>query len=454
MSSGNASDGGISRNKDGVPQWSGDPATFQQYEEEARLWEQTQAWHKRHMAAPRLKAELQGAARRLILGQPAEWTAHEGGVSELLQFLRARLGKAQMPELSEWLTRYFRSTKRKAQETVGEYITRTSLDTTPEDGQNGAAPQAAAPTATDGDGEMDGDPQDVVTSAAISVIKFETLSNQPLRYIRTNMPGLSSMNKVQLVAEIHRLGGTADVSARKLELQQQLYGLYEDHGVSTGPNRATTDYQNYTRAMNKAGKYKKDLIKYMEEHLNLSVNYNATQIQLQKQALLKIYALSKIDETDPVGFGIHSSLSYRELKETQPQYCQWARATANEGQCNPLMTRLVRWLVEDQASGSLSGHPIGPKAKAKSTSTAIHGRRDVGDTDVQSTGSLNTDMTQETVMREMMGALRNLQAEVGALKEEQRSSRPRRENHPDEEMETKSVNEDGSFVAVSGPTKK
>ena len=76
------------------------------------------------MAAPRLKAELQGAARRLILGQPATWAAHENGVDELLRFLRARLGKAQMPELSDWLMRYFRSTKRKSQETIGEYITR------------------------------------------------------------------------------------------------------------------------------------------------------------------------------------------------------------------------------------------------------------------------------------------------------------------------------------------
>ena len=124
MSSGNAQDGGILRNKDGVPQWSGDPSSFQQYEEEARLWEQTLAWHKRSTAAPRLKSELQGAARRLILGQPATWAAHENGVDELLRFLRARLGKAQMPELSDWLMRYFRSTKRKSQETIGEYITR------------------------------------------------------------------------------------------------------------------------------------------------------------------------------------------------------------------------------------------------------------------------------------------------------------------------------------------
>ena len=117
MSGGGSSDGGITRNRDGVPQWGGDPATFHIYEEEAYLWEQTVAWHKRHACAPKLKAELQGTAKRLILGQPADWAA-------LLSFLRARLGKPQLPELSDLLVKYFRGTKRRAQESINDYITR------------------------------------------------------------------------------------------------------------------------------------------------------------------------------------------------------------------------------------------------------------------------------------------------------------------------------------------
>eukprot|EP00439_Symbiodinium_sp_Y106_P041077 s1951_g5.t1 len=112
------------KNKDGVPQWNGDPAAFQQYEEECYLWEQTQQWHKRSMCAPRLKSELTGAAKRLILGQPADWTAHPDGVTELMKFLRIRLGRPQMPELSELLLKYFRGSRRKNGESINDFVTR------------------------------------------------------------------------------------------------------------------------------------------------------------------------------------------------------------------------------------------------------------------------------------------------------------------------------------------
>ena len=272
----------------------------------------------------------------------------------------------------------------------------------------------------------------------------------PLRHPRvSNMPGISQMNKAQLVAEIQTLGGTADLSTRKMELQQQLYGLYEENGVVANTTRAITDYQNYTRAMNKAGKYKKDLIQYMEEHLNLPVNPNATQIQLQKQALLKIYSLSKIDETDPVGFGIHSSLTYRELKETQAAYCQWAVTTAREGQCNPLMERFVTWLEREKTEVK-DGEPK-TRPKAKTRSTMMSGRRDKTDEDETSLPSQSSSQMPTQMMAEMMGALKSLQQEVNAMKEDSRSSRPRRENHPDQEMAAvPSASEDGSFVAVSG----
>ena len=115
---------GIPKNKDGVPQWGGDPSSFQMYEEECLLWVETQAYHKRHMCVPKLKAELSGPARRLILGQSPGWGAHAGGVQELMSYLRQRLGRPQLPELSEQLLKYFRGTRRRAQETVNDYVTR------------------------------------------------------------------------------------------------------------------------------------------------------------------------------------------------------------------------------------------------------------------------------------------------------------------------------------------
>ncbi|CAE7909697.1 hypothetical protein AK812_SmicGene10805 [Symbiodinium microadriaticum] len=114
----------VPKNKDGTPQWSGDPALFQLYEEECLLWVETQSYHKRHMCVPKLKAELSGPAKRLVLGQSPSWGAHATGVQELMAFLRQRLGKPQLPELSELLLRYFRGRKRRAQETINDYVTR------------------------------------------------------------------------------------------------------------------------------------------------------------------------------------------------------------------------------------------------------------------------------------------------------------------------------------------
>ncbi|CAE7028551.1 unnamed protein product [Symbiodinium sp. CCMP2592] len=114
------------RTKDGVPIWSGDTATFVAYEEQCLLWEQGIAPHKRGTCAPRLISELQGAARRLVMGKPPEWVSYPGGVRKLMNHLRQALGKPQLAELGEFLSKYFKGTRRRAQETINEYVTRKS----------------------------------------------------------------------------------------------------------------------------------------------------------------------------------------------------------------------------------------------------------------------------------------------------------------------------------------
>ena len=108
------SDAAESRNKDGTPRWNGEPSAFQQYEEERLLWVETQPYHKRHMCVPKLKAELTGPAKRLILGQDASWGPCDwsSGVDGLLALT------------TRTATAYFRETKRRAQESVNDYVTR------------------------------------------------------------------------------------------------------------------------------------------------------------------------------------------------------------------------------------------------------------------------------------------------------------------------------------------
>ncbi|CAE7273716.1 RE1 [Symbiodinium sp. CCMP2592] len=114
----------VTRSKDGVPQWSGEASSFTEYEEQCLLYEQSVPYHKRYMVGPRLIGELQGPAKRLVLGKRPDWVSYAGGVTELLNTLRASLGPPQVSELADYLTKYFRQTRRKAHETMSDYITR------------------------------------------------------------------------------------------------------------------------------------------------------------------------------------------------------------------------------------------------------------------------------------------------------------------------------------------
>ena len=115
---------GISRNRDGVPGWNAEPSLFTEYEEECLIWVQSVPWHKRQLCGPKLIQELTGPARRLVLGQPPDWTAQPQGVEALMRHLRSCLGKPMLPELSDFLLRYFRSSKRRPNESMGDYITK------------------------------------------------------------------------------------------------------------------------------------------------------------------------------------------------------------------------------------------------------------------------------------------------------------------------------------------
>lgn len=114
----------VTRTKDGIPCWSGEAGTFVQYEEAALLWEQSLTWEKRYTAGPKLVQELTGAARRFVAGQSAGWVAYHGGVRILMDHLRKALGKPRVNEVTDLLATYFKGTRRKANESMNEYITR------------------------------------------------------------------------------------------------------------------------------------------------------------------------------------------------------------------------------------------------------------------------------------------------------------------------------------------
>ena len=117
---------GSSKTKDGVPTWNGEASGFQDYEESALLWEQSVAVQKRYLCGPRLAAELGGAAKRLVVGKKANWLSHNNGVADLLNHLRQSLGRPQVSELADHLSRYFKGSRKRPTEGMNDYITRKS----------------------------------------------------------------------------------------------------------------------------------------------------------------------------------------------------------------------------------------------------------------------------------------------------------------------------------------
>lgn len=260
------------------------------------------------------------------------------------------------------------------------------------------------------------------------------------------MPAISKMNKKELAQEIEELGGTANLDRRRLELQVQLISLREEQGIPNHSRAAQTDYQKWTVAMNKAGPKKADLVRFMEQELQMTPRSNDTIVQLQKAALLKIYDLAAPHETDPVGFGQHSSLSYAETVAAHPEYVRWVRTTAAEGQCNPLMTRFYNWLEGQTSVGSNL-----EKTKAKPTTTPKaktepRGYPKSSATSAKAPSESQGSMDSQT-MQQLVGVLQSLQKDVQELKSERRETRARKETHTDEEMIPD--RSDGSFVAVS-----
>ena len=115
---------GVTKSKDGVPQWNGDSRSFQEYEEMCLQWEQAAPYHKRYLCGPKLLGELSGAAKKHVVGKRPDWVSFAGGVEHLMNHLRERLGRPQIPELSDYLNKYFRQSRRRRFETMNDYITR------------------------------------------------------------------------------------------------------------------------------------------------------------------------------------------------------------------------------------------------------------------------------------------------------------------------------------------
>ena len=160
--------------------------------------------------------------------------------------------------------------------------------------------------------------------------------------------------------------------------------------------------------------------------------------QLQKAAMERIYQKSEAHETDPVGFGNYSSLSYQEIAEMQGEYAQWVVATAREGQCCNRLMRLANWLeknTEIKKKDGMNKNPPYSKANPKTV------------TPVAKAPSEAASCTGSTAA--LMGAMGQIMEQMKSMQSEMEELRGRHRKKPKEEN-----SEMESWDAVSTPPQK
>ena len=169
---------------------------------------------------------------------------------------------------------------------------------------------------------------------------------------RVDQPGRGAAREV----ECHRAQSEAGRVARRARAESE----------------ESPDLQQWVLLLNRASRKKADLQKFNHDQLQLAVSESATIAQLQKQAMERIYQMSKADPTDPVGFGEHSALSYQEILVSQPSYCKWVIKTSSEGQCCARLTRLATWLLTQKDKPVPLPVPVAvPAQKGHSTSSEV-----------------------------------------------------------------------------------
>lgn len=159
------------------------------------------------------------------------------------------------------------------------------------------------------------------------------------------MAGISNMKKADLVEAIRALGEEPPSKWTNTELRVRLLELEEEQGITRTKGKIRTSHQGWMVELNKHSKKKADLIQFCQSKLQLPLEGTETMPQLEKKAVEKIYAISEPSGKDPMGFGMHSQLSYQEVMDEHPSYGEWAHQTAMEGSCHPRLSRFAHWYV-------------------------------------------------------------------------------------------------------------
>lgn len=114
----------VTKGKDNIPSWDGNPSTWVEYRQAAFMYEETVKWENRYLCGPRLAAELSGAARVVLANKKRGWLSTQDGVAKLLRCLREAMSEPALPEIANQLRLYFKVLKRRRGEPMAAFCAR------------------------------------------------------------------------------------------------------------------------------------------------------------------------------------------------------------------------------------------------------------------------------------------------------------------------------------------
>lgn len=177
-------------------------------------------------------------------------------------------------------------------------------------------------------------------------IKF---SQNELIHHFVNSLNMVRVTKQEALVELARLGELPPKSWTAVEVIARMEEVRELHGLPRELKMAPTKtpLRQLVVRMNIASRKKTDLAAFMKEFD--VVHYpNDTIKTMQQRTLIALYDKSTPCGQDPVGFGMHASLTYEECLQKDPQYGAWVQTTYQEGQCDPRLARFARWLIQQE----------------------------------------------------------------------------------------------------------
>ena len=82
----------VTKGKDNIPSWDGNPASWTEYRKAAYLYEETVKWENRYLCGPWLAAELSGAAKAAISNKKRGWLSRRRNREAHEMFERSDVG--------------------------------------------------------------------------------------------------------------------------------------------------------------------------------------------------------------------------------------------------------------------------------------------------------------------------------------------------------------------------